>query len=623
MKICPFCNTEFPTQQSSCPSDGARLVEIRTWEPGALIGGKYRILAMLGRGGMGVVYKAEHIALEEVRALKVMSSALCEDSTFVKRFRREAQAARRLHHPNAVHVDDLDQAEDGSLFIVMDYVDGVTLGRLLDSTKSPLPVERALAIARGVAEGLAAAHAVGMVHRDIKPENIILARDPQGRDLPRILDFGIVAMREGPSTVITRRPLLTPDYAAPEQWRGTPAAELDGRTDLYGLGGVLYEMLTGQTPYHAHNYEGWMYQHLMEQPRPPSALHPELARIPGLDTLVLRLLEKKREDRPASAQAFLEELNLVEARRAAPLPVAKKPPSNAEAPEDAAAQNRLGLKYRDGDGVEQDYAEAARWFRKAAELGDADGQVNLGWMYEMGWGVTQNDAEAARLFRKAAEQGNADGRVNLGLMYEEGLGVAQNHAEAVRWYSMAAEQGDMGGQYNLGQAYFDGIGVSQDYTEAVRWFRKAAEQGNAEAQLRLGRMYDFGEGVAQNLTEAVRWYRKAAEQGHARAQANLGFMVDTGQGVARNDAEAVRWYRMAAEQGDPWGQYNAAVKYERGKGVKLDLSAALFWFERAAEQGLEPDGKESAADAARRLKKKGVIPRKPEDPTPSAVRGLT
>jgi serine/threonine-protein kinase len=314
MKKCPLCDTDYPSNHATCPSDGAVLIETREWEPGTIIRGKYRILCKLGRGGMGTVYKAEHIGLEEVRALKVMSASLAEDSKFVQRFRREAQAARRLRHVNTVHVDDLDQAEDGNLFISMDYVDGVSLRQLFEVMQGPLPIERALAIARGVAEGLGAADALKMVHRDIKPENILLARDAQGREVPKILDFGLVAMKESATALTTVGLMLTPRYAAPEQWQGMLAADLDGRTDLYALGGVLYEMLTGQTPFDAHNSERWMYEHLHTTPMLPSALRPGLGQAPGLDALVLKLLAKNREDRPDSAQAFLQELNLMEAR---------------------------------------------------------------------------------------------------------------------------------------------------------------------------------------------------------------------------------------------------------------------------------------------------------------------
>jgi TPR repeat protein/serine/threonine protein kinase len=311
MKQCPICTTDYPDERKTCPTDGAMLRVNSDWSPGTLIKGKYRIIARLGRGGMGTVYKAEHIPLEEVRALKVMAPT--GDAEFVRRFRQEAQAARRLRHPNVVHVDDLDQADDGSFFIAMDYVDGVSLRQLLQVTKGPLPLMRTLGIVRSVGEALAAAHALGMVHRDIKPENILFVRDPHGRDIPKILDFGIVAMKENSSTQSTRY-LLTPAQGSPEQWKGLKSSELDGRADLYALGVVWYEMLTGRLPLYAHTNEGWMRAHLDEIPQPPSRLNPELAQHPNLDALVLKLLAKDREQRPQDAQSFLGELNLIEAK---------------------------------------------------------------------------------------------------------------------------------------------------------------------------------------------------------------------------------------------------------------------------------------------------------------------
>jgi serine/threonine protein kinase len=164
-----------------------------------------------------------------------------------------------------------------------------------------LDVGLALAITRGIAEGLGAAHAQGMVHRDIKPENILMAWNGVGWT-PKIADFGIVATKEN-SSLYTRTggTMLTMAYAAPEQWRGVRAADLDGRTDLYALGGVLYEMLTGRTVFNAESYEGWAEEHRNIVPKPPSSLRPELANWQGLDGLVLRLLAKDREQRPGDA----------------------------------------------------------------------------------------------------------------------------------------------------------------------------------------------------------------------------------------------------------------------------------------------------------------------------------
>ena len=186
-------------------------------------------------------------------------------------------------------------------------------------------------------------------------------------------------------------------------------------------------------------------------------------------------------------------------------------------PEDAQTLYERGESYYYGEGVTQDYAEAVRWYRKAAELGHAQAQNDLGYCYDNGQGVSQNHTEAAKWYRKAAEQGYDAAQYNLGCCYEDGKGVTKNLAEAVRWYRKAAEQGDDAAQNSLGYCYFNGDGVPQNSTEAAKWFRKAAEQGYAAAQYNLGFCYNNGEGVAENYAEAVKWFRKAAKQGNKDA----------------------------------------------------------------------------------------------------------
>ena len=198
---------------------------------------------------------------------------------------------------------------------------------------------------------------------------------------------------------------------------------------------------------------------------------------------------------------------------------------------DASAQFDLGLAYDNGRGVEEDDAEAVRWYRLAAEQGLADAQFNLGNMYRIQRYV--NNSGSIRISGSIRRAGEIEG----------------DDAEAVRWYRLAAEQGHADAQFNLGDMYTDGLGVAQDYAEATLWYHSAAEQGHASGQDNLGSMYAAGRGVARDDAEAVRWYRLAAEQGHASGQNNLGVMYAAGRGVARDDAEAVRWYRLAAEQG--------------------------------------------------------------------------
>ena len=171
-------------------------------------------------------------------------------------------------------------------------------------------------------------------------------------------------------------------------------------------------------------------------------------------------------------------------------------------------------------------------------------------------GVTQDYTEAMKWFRKAADQGYASAQNNLGFMYEYGYGVSADHAEAVKWYRKAADQHDASAQYNLGNMYFSGYGVPKDDEEAVKWYRKAADQGYASAQGDLGFMYEYGYGVPEDDEKAVKWYRKAADQGDATAQNDLGDMYFDGYGVPKDDEEAVKWYRKAADHDYATAQNN-------------------------------------------------------------------
>ena len=255
------------------------------------------------------------------------------------------------------------------------------------------------------------------------------------------------------------------------------------------------------------------------------------------------------------------------------------------ASERPAVQNRLGNMYEFGEGVERDYAEAVKWYRRAAEQGYALGQYCLGDMYDNGKGVTQNYAEAMKWYRKAAEAGSADAQCDLGLMYELGRGVPENNSEAVAWYRRAADQDYARGQYCLADMYENGKGVAKNYVEAFNLYRRAAEQDNAPAQVSLGIMYEFGKGVTQSYSDAVKWYRAAAEQGRAAGQYNLGDMYENGKGVTQDYAEAMRWYRKAADQGHVASQRCVGRMYDGGKGVAQNYTEAMRWYRKAADEG--------------------------------------
>ena len=197
---------------------------------------------------------------------------------------------------------------------------------------------------------------------------------------------------------------------------------------------------------------------------------------------------------------------------------------------DAAAQNDLGCAYSSGLGVEQNFAEAIKWWRKAADLDLPGAALNLGIAYLSGQGVPQDYTEAARWNRKAAEQGLAGAEHNLGNAYFKGQGVPQNYVEAVKWYRRAAYQGLAASQYSLGLAYANGNGVGQDYLEAARWYLKSAEQGDVDAQYNLAGLYAQGLGVAQDLAEAEKWWIKAAAQGDDQAKKCLQALYSAAAG---------------------------------------------------------------------------------------------
>jgi len=254
---------------------------------------------------------------------------------------------------------------------------------------------------------------------------------------------------------------------------------------------------------------------------------------------------------------------------------------------DPQAQFDLGFEYEQGIGVEKNYAEAVKWYRKAAEQNFAPAQYNLGACYLSGEGVSKDYAEAVKWFRKAAAQNLASAQAMLGTCYANGQGVPKDYAEAVNWSRKAAEQNDAIAQYDLGVSYANGQGVAKDYVEAVKWFRKAAKQNLAEAQVALGACYANGQGVATNYAEAVKWYRKAAEQNYAPAQVRLGACYANGQGVEREEAEALKWFRKAAEQNDAEAQYTLGACYANGQGVPKDYVEAYTWLLLAAGQGNE------------------------------------
>jgi serine/threonine-protein kinase len=287
----------------------------------------YEVRQLIGEGGMGTVYLAQHPVLERTAAVKVLRRAHVEDEDMVARFMNEARAANAIHHPHIIEVLDVGRLDDGLPYILMEHLEGETLGqRLRRLGRAPLP--QTLTIIGQTAAALGAAHAGGVVHRDLKPDNIYLARDTSGGERVKVLDFGIAKLRGDRSRhrVDTQRAMVgTPVYMAPEQCRGS-VADPDGRSDIYALGTVMYEMLCGHAPFDkGGGYGDVLVMHLLEPPLAPRAVVPELP--VEIEGVILRALAKD----PGERFATMEEL-LVALRDAASAAGVVPAPLVAEAP---------------------------------------------------------------------------------------------------------------------------------------------------------------------------------------------------------------------------------------------------------------------------------------------------
>ena len=273
---------------------------------GQVIADRYRILELIGRGGMGVVYKVEHVGMGKLMAMKLLHGELSRDREIVKRFKREAQAASLLKHVNTVSIFDFGRSE-GLMYLVMEYIDGIDLGRLI-RTGGPMPAPRLAGMIAQACGSLAEAHEVGIVHRDLKPENVIVTQTRDKRDFVKVLDFGLAKLRETEHQLeITSQGSLigTPYYMAPEQIRGEA---VDGRTDLYALGALMYKALSGSPAFSASTPVGVLTRHLTENVVPLRDRFPELSIPADVDAIVMRAMAKLPQDRYQRADEVRHDL---------------------------------------------------------------------------------------------------------------------------------------------------------------------------------------------------------------------------------------------------------------------------------------------------------------------------
>ncbi len=378
--VCPRCQTAFDDPSRYCRQCGAdmtgasavplapppldaelsldrRITDSNQAWLGKIVEGRYRVIDLIGRGGMGVVYRVEHVRMGKIAAMKVLHRDLAHDPEVVQRFEREAAAISRLNHPHAVQVFDFGNAQ-GNLYLVMELVRGLDLARVI-SRDGPLTWARTAPLLIQILGALTEAHELGIVHRDLKPENVLITRTTRGRDYAKVLDFGLAKLetRGAPPATTDKQSIVgTPYVMAPEQIRGDA---VDARTDIYALGCLMFEVLTGEHLYTSTTAVGVLTRHLTGEPDAPSMRAPRMGIPPAVDHLCRKALARAPADRWQTAAELAEAIEEVyaetvtETTGAGGRPrVASRPLAGGQRLTESVAESDLRLRRSDIDAYE-------------------------------------------------------------------------------------------------------------------------------------------------------------------------------------------------------------------------------------------------------------------------------
>jgi serine/threonine protein kinase len=373
-KFCPHCGADMTRASAlqhavdpdETESPEERVIDRRLSDSnqawlGKIVDGRYRVLDVIGRGGMGVVYRVEHMRMGKMAAMKVLHRDLAQDPDVIARFEREATAVSRLNHPHTVQVFDFGNAQ-GALYLIMELIRGQDLAHLLDRD-GPMPWNRAAPLFVQICGALAEAHELGIVHRDLKPENVLITRTSRGRDYAKVLDFGLAKLdkREAPPLRETERQAIvgTPYFMSPEQIRGE---EVDARTDIYSLGALMFELLTGTHLYSGSTAVGVLTKHLTTEPDAPSMRAPKQGIPPEVDAIVRRALAKDPDARWQTASQLAEAIDEVYAETVESTGVKKlsRALGGGAIAEDLASESDLRLRRSDIDSYESSL-KRRRW----------------------------------------------------------------------------------------------------------------------------------------------------------------------------------------------------------------------------------------------------------------------
>ena len=586
---------------------------------GMTLDGTYEIRREIARGGMGIVYEAYHNVFNKKVAIKIILP-ITIDSLQLKRFQKEVRAYSNLSHPNIIHIYNVGIYEN-TPYIVMDYIDGVNICQYVaqhDENYRKQKLHNAgLGIKRDwklcvkliyeTALALEYIHKQKMIHRDIKPSNIIVRSD----GTPIIIDLGLVKFQSEKFTSLTQSGELlgTLSYMPIEQAKGKHG-RIDARCDIYSLGLVLYELLTGEMAYSGENILEISYKIMSYYPPLPSNFNPQIPE--ALEKITMRAIDKKKENRYATAQEFADEL-----KKYLDNENAQETRKNNDYKKQLLLQGnkRISVKWfialyllfgflsieptrlpqpdrSTYNGVIKDSQKVFEHCEKLANNGDKNAQYKLADMYYWGNGTKRDYKKAFEYYEKASKQGHKNAQYKLADMYYNGRGVERDCNNAIYWYEKAANQGDINSQSTLAKLYYEGIVVERDYDKAIYWYEKAANQGDINSQstlFKLANMYYNGKEVERDYKKARELYGKLAYNDNISDRIKLYSQTKLGNiyhYILKDRIAAQHLYEEATQQGYIDAQYYLGLLYYE-IGRKSELEEACKWLEKAASKGHE------------------------------------
>jgi serine/threonine protein kinase len=507
MKTCEQCHLRYPNESTFCFVDGKALVHLQDPRVGLTLAGRYVIEEVLGEGGMATVYRAQHKLIDRPCAVKMMNPGLSRDPVVRERFRREAKAAQRLAHPNIIEIFDQGDTDDGTSYLVMELLEGESLGTTLSRGK--MTRERALPIMVQMARALARAHDFEVIHRDLKPDNIFLCSRSDGTDLVKLLDFGIARSMQDARLTGQGELFGTPHYMAPERITSIDAG---APSDLYAMGIIFYEMLSGQLPFDAPDIPGFFLKHLKE---PVPSIKKLVHDTPdSLERLIASLMAKEPSGRPVDAHRMHNDLLAICNELEVPVP----PEAEAEEPSSRRTLSPLPPSAMDRwakrTTVFEEMLTRAFEGKPPVELSNMLEQVK-GLVHQVG--DLRADSVAAQRELEALEARGKEGRQRIGFAVDA-LGIdaskARDEARDAR-----AEVAPFATATSEAKA-----GVLEAHREIVLWEGRSAFEEPYQA---LKEAYESAAHAVQSWLDARAKERSAAALADAkdREVADLEFQI--------------------------------------------------------------------------------------------------